>query len=120
MISISQFFRSLKHAFKGILLVFSRENSFKIQSLVALIVICAAIVVPLDLWQRILLILMVSAVLVLEILNTIFELISDILKPRLHPIVKDIKDMMAGAVLLTSLTAVIVATLIFLSFYGVI
>lgn len=120
MISVKKFFSSFKHAMRGISLVFSRENSFRLQSVAAIVVVIVAIVMPLDLWQRILLILMSAAVLVLEILNTIFELISDILKPRLHPIVKEIKDMMAGAVLLTSITAVVVAVLIFLAFYGVI
>jgi len=45
--------------------------------------------------------------------NSIFERISDAFKPRLHPIVKEVKDMMAGAVLLASIFSVIVGVLIF-------
>jgi diacylglycerol kinase len=49
-------------------------------------------------------------------MNTIFERLSDALKPRLHPMVKEIKDMMAGAVLITAITAVTVAGIIFSSY----
>lgn len=120
MISIPTFARSLKHAIGGILLVLKRENSFRIQTAVGFLVLIMVIVLPLETWQRILLILMTAAVAVLEILNTVFERVSDILKPRLHPMVKEIKDMMAGAVLITSCTAAVVGALIFLSFFGII
>lgn len=73
-------------------------------------------VFPFAVWEKILLILMVAAVLVLEVMNSIIERLSDALKPRLHPIIKEIKDMMAGAVLLTALTSVAVAILIFSSY----
>lgn len=117
MISPKGFFKSLSHALRGLRLIFNSENSFRIQSLVAVAVLLVAFTVPLEDWERILLILLIAAVLVLEILNTIFERISDILKPRLHPLVAEIKDMMAGAVLLTSITAASVATLIFWTYF---
>lgn len=120
MISISTFWRSLKYALGGIAHVFKNENSFRIQVSVTTLVFIAMIILPLETWQRILLILMAAAVLVLEMLNTIFERLSDVLKPRLHPIVKEIKDIMAGAVLITSCTAALVGVLIFLSFFEVI
>ncbi|PIQ67428.1 diacylglycerol kinase [Candidatus Uhrbacteria bacterium CG_4_10_14_0_2_um_filter_41_7] len=110
------FFRSLKNAGKGILSVARAEINFKIQLTIGLAVLILMIILPLAPWERILLILMISAVLVLEILNTAFERISDALKPRLSPVVKEVKDIMAGAVLLTSITAVLVATLVFWSY----
>lgn len=115
---IRTFFSSLKHALRGFLLVFKSENSFRLQVIAGVAVVVVAIYLPFEVWQKILLILMVAAVLVLEILNTIFERLADILKPRLHPLVKEIKDMMAAAVLLVSLTAVLVAVYIFAEFFG--
>lgn len=117
MIKPRNFFQSVKHAFRGLRLVTVREQNFRLELLAASVLVLIIIVLPLDTWERILLILMAAAVLVLEILNTIFERISDILKPRLHPIVKEIKDMMAAAVLLTSFTAVVVAVMIFWTFF---
>ena len=52
--------------------------------------------------------------LILEIINTIFERLLDLLKPRLHQYVKDIKDMTAAAVFISSLAAIIIGLIIFL------
>ncbi len=109
---IKRFRASIKHALDGLRYIIEHERSFQIQSFGAIIVICTVIILPLETWEAILLILMTTSVLVLEILNTIFERISDALKPRMHPIVKDVKDMMAGAVLITSITAIIIAVMI--------
>ena len=113
---VSQFIKSLRYALRGIKHVAMQENSFRIQLLAGVTIIVFIFAFPLATWERVLLIVMVAAVLVLEILNTIFERISDALKPRLSPVVKEVKDMMAGAVLITSLTAVAVAAIIFWSY----
>lgn len=110
---IKQFFRSLRHALDGLRFVASREQSFRLQILAAAVVLLAVIFLELANWQKILLILLVCAVLVLEVINSIFERIADALKPRLNPVVKEVKDMMAGAVLLTAITSVVVAIMIF-------
>ena len=64
----------------------------------------------------ILVLLMVVAVLVMEILNTVFEYFADMLKPRIHHYVHLIKDIMAGAVLITSLGAFFIGLIIFLPY----
>ncbi|MBU1126650.1 MAG: diacylglycerol kinase [Patescibacteria group bacterium] len=115
--NLSKFFKSFRYAFHGLYLIAKGEQSFRVQLLIGTVVIILVVVFPLEAWERILMILMVSAVLVLEVINSIFERISDALKPRLHPMVKEVKDMMAGAVLLTSVTAVVVAVLIFYSYF---
>ena len=56
---------------------------------------------------------MIAAVLSLEIINSIFERIIDGFKPRIHPIVRDVKDAMAGAVLIVSLISILVGVVIF-------
>lgn len=113
---LRKFTHSLRHAIRGIYHIARHENSFRIQLVAACTVIVLIAIYPLATWERVLLIVMIAAVLVLEILNSIFERISDALKPRLSPIVKDVKDMMAGAVLITAVTAVVVAALIFWSY----
>lgn len=114
--SIKKFIKSLKYAFRGLYHVAYHEQSFRIQLVIAVCVLVLLFVFPLAAWERILMLLMISAVLVLEVINSIFERISDALKPRLHPMVRDVKDMMAGAVLLTSVTAIIVAIMVFSSY----
>lgn len=117
MSEIKKFVKSFSHAFRGIGHLLKHENSFRIQVFVAVLVLILISFIPLASWERILIILMTASVLVLEIINSIFERISDALKPRLHPMVKDIKDMMAGAVLITSITAIVVAVMIFWSYF---
>jgi len=110
------FFKSLKYAVKGLVRITKSELNFRLELLVAVVVIILIIIFPLARWEQILMILMIAAVLVLEVLNTAFERISDAMKPRLSPVVKEVKDLMAGAVLLTSITAVVVALMIFPSY----
>ena len=114
--SLKKFFKSFKYALRGLYSVAKEEQSFRFQLVIASAVIILLILFPLATWERILMILMITAVLVLEVINSIFERISDALKPRLHPMVREVKDMMAGAVLLTSLTAAIVAVMVFSSY----
>ena len=49
----------------------------------------------------------------MEIVNSAVERVTDILKPRIHSYVKEIKDIMAAAVMLSSIGAVLVGLLIF-------
>jgi diacylglycerol kinase len=48
-----------------------------------------------------------------EIMNTAFEKTLDLVEPNHHPQVKLIKDMAAGAVLITAVTAVAIGLVIF-------
>lgn len=58
--------------------------------------------------------LAVALVLVLELLNSAVERIIDLLKPRLHHYVADIKDITAGMVLVASVGSVMVGLAIFM------
>lgn len=113
MIRIRQFFQSVRHAARGVAVVFRHEQSFRLQ------VLAGACAVALGLYLRIpnshllILFVMVAAVLSLEIVNSIFERIIDAFRPRIHPVVRDVKDAMAGAVLIVSASSVLVGVVIF-------
>lgn len=111
--SLRRLLNSFVAAMRGLKHVFKSEQNFRIQVLAGLLVLVAAFYFPLHNWETILLILLVLLVLLVEILNTVFEYFSDLLKPRLHHYVGVIKDVMAGAVLLTSLVALVVGIIIF-------
>jgi len=105
--------QSLRHAFEGLSTVFRHEHSFRVQLFFGLLAIGLGLYVRLTPIKMTVILMMVASVLILEVVNSIFERISDAFKPRLHPIVKEVKDMMAGAVLLASIFSVIVGVLIF-------
>ena len=106
------FIRSLKYAFRGLKFIW-RENNFKIQLFIALIVVILMYVYDLTRLEKVALVLVILAVLILESLNTIFEHLSDFLKPRLNDYIMVIKDIMAAIVLLASLGALIIGLMIF-------
>jgi len=108
--------KSFRYAGRGIAHVFREEQSFRIQLLAALIVVILMILLPLSGMERLILVMVIMFVLVLEIINSIFERIVDVYKPRLNPYVKDIKDMMAGAVLVASFGAVVIGLMVFIPY----
>lgn len=90
--------------------------NFQIEIVMAAIALAVMLILPLSGLEQALVILSIALVLTLELANTALERVMDILKPRIHPYARVIKDMMAGAVLLTSLAAVAVGVAIFLPY----
>ena len=118
MFNFKKLIKSFGHASNGIRCV-SREQNFQIESFVGFFAIALSVVFDISRWESAVLILMIILVLVLEIINTIFERITDILRPRLHPYAKAIKDMMAGAVLLACLGSLAIGIIIFVPYIGI-
>ena len=112
--SVKSLYKSFSAAFAGLKYAFKHEQNFRLQILIALLVLIATAVFPLKVWEVILVILLLVAVLAMELLNTVMEYFADLLKPRLHHYVSVIKDMMAAAVLITSLGALLIGLIIFL------
>ncbi len=114
--SFKKLARSFSHAIMGFKCVF-REQNFKVQVLFAITVFILMFLFDLRTWETVVLIMMITLVLVLEIINSIFERIMDILQPRVHPHAKTVKDMMASAVLVASLGALFAGLLIFWPYF---
>ena len=97
---------------RGVVQVFQSEQNFRIQIVGALMTLAAVFYFPLRKWEMVVLLLLVVMVLTMEMLNTALERFTDLLKPRLHHYVGTIKDIMAAAVLITSLGAFIIGIII--------
>lgn len=93
-------------------MAFRTERSFRIQVAAACCILTCIAVFPLSLWERGLLLVVTMSVLVLELINSCLERLLDLLKPRLFAYVGEIKDLMAGAVLLASAFAAVIGVLI--------
>lgn len=105
--------RSFYHALRGIGYTLRYERNFQVECAVGGAVVFLMLLLPLSSLERALLVFAIAFVLVLELTNTAFERVMDILKPRVHPYARVIKDVMAGAVLLSATFAVIVGLLLF-------
>lgn len=105
--------KSFRYAAKGIRVVAREEPNFRIQLGLAAVVVALMFLLGVRTPEKALLTLAIVLVLVLELVNSIFERMVDILKPRIHHYVEDIKDIMAGTVLVASVGALLIGALIF-------
>ena len=76
------------------------------------VVLILALIFKIKVWEAVALLLVIMIVLVLELINSVFERVVDVLKPRMHPYVETVKDIMAAVVLLSSLGAILIGILI--------
>lgn len=114
MMHLSRIKNSFLYAAKGIMQVAREEQNFRIQLFAAMGIVVLMFVFDLSIVEKSILVLVIVLVLVLELMNSIFERLADMLKPRLHHYVRDIKDMLAGMVLVASIGATLIGTMIFL------
>ena len=113
MVNLAHLRRSFGHAFHGLRLA-AHENAFRAMLAVALGVLVLMGAFPLSPWQGIALILVMMVVLVLEVLNTVCERIADLVEPKVHQYVRELKDLMAAAVCIASLAALVIGLIIFM------
>jgi len=110
----SKFFRSFSYALRGIGTVFKEEFNSRVHLLAALVVVVLGFVLKVSSWEWIILILVMGGVFTMELINTSIEKLADLYSSEFNPKIKKIKDLSAGAVLVASITAIIMGFIIFL------
>ena len=105
--------KSFHFAFNGLKKVWQTEKNFRIHSLIALGVIIAAFYLGIQSFDYLLLLLVIALLLILEILNSSLERLVDMLSPSTHHFAKEIKDLLASAVLVAAVLAAIVGVVVF-------
>lgn len=104
---------SFKYALNGLREILVSEKNFKLMGFIALVVIFMMFYFPTNYLDKAILFTMIFSVLILETINFAIERLLDFLQPQYDERVKIIKDLMAAIVLLASLGAVIVGSIIF-------
>ena len=110
---LSERARSFQFAFRGLRRLF-RESNAKIHATATLAVVLAGAAAHLRTEEWALVALSVGFVWVAEAVNTAIELLSDAAVPTRHPLIGEAKDVAACAVLVSSITALIVGAVVFL------
>ena len=106
------FVERLGFALAGILVAARRERSFRTHlAFAALTALALLILRPAPIWWA-LVTLVVSLVLAFELVNSALEAVIDRLHPERHDDIRIAKDMLAGAVLVISLAALVVALML--------
>ena len=105
--------KSIQHAWRGIVYVFTHEANFRIQLVMGVLVALCAVVLDVRKAEYIVLGMLILAVLSLELINSAIEKFFDVAHPRLRFHIGVAKDIMAVLVLMISLGAAIIGGIIF-------
>jgi len=111
--SIKKLLNSFKFAGEGLVAIFKSEQNFRIEVVGFGVVVILMFVLPLTILERIALGMVGMNVLIMEIMNTVLEYLLDMNSKRKNKKVKFLKDVMAGAVLLSAILAIVVGIVIF-------
>ena len=105
--------RSFRHAITGILRMIRCQQNAWIHVAATVVVLTVAFALRISAGDWCWIILAISIVWTAEALNTAFEFLADAASPEFHPLVRDAKDVAAGAVLLTAIAAAVIGIIIF-------
>lgn len=106
--------KSFGYAGNGIKDAFKNEPNFKIHLSLAILSIILAIFLGLTNVEFAILLITITIVLILELVNTVVEKIVDVISPEISQEAKIIKDLSAGIVLISALSAIVVGVILFL------
>lgn len=112
--SLDKNLRSYSHAWHGLLFVFKTENNIWYHSAAVILVVLCGWFFQVSSVEWMVISLLCGLVLMAELFNTALEKLLDFISPQHHHQVGLIKDIAAGAVLIISLTSLLIGMLIFI------
>jgi diacylglycerol kinase (ATP) len=105
--------RKFGNAFRGVAEAIRIENSFKFHFVAAIAAVLLGFVLKITEEEWALLVIVIGLVLVAEMFNTVVELMARMVTKEQNELARQLLDISAGAVLVTSFTSVIVGVVIF-------
>ncbi|HRF58743.1 MAG TPA: diacylglycerol kinase [Fimbriimonadaceae bacterium] len=99
-------------AINGLVHTFRTQRHMRIHLYVTLVTVLGAMLLNLRIREVLILLFMINFVLVAEMFNSAIEATVDLVSPNYHPLAKFAKDIAAGAVLITTIMAIVVGCLI--------
>lgn len=114
MINFFKLTKSFKHAGRGIISVYKGEQNFRIHCMAGFLVIIISVFLEITILEWIIVFFLISILLILELINTALEKVIDVIKPRVHEYAADIKDIMAGAVLISAFMCAMGVLIVFI------
>jgi diacylglycerol kinase (ATP) len=106
---------SFKYAWAGVSYVFTTQRNFRIHTVIGTLAVSLGLFLNISAVEMAVITLTCAIVMVLELLNTAIEAVVDLtVKQTYHELAKIAKDCAAGAVLLSAIAALMVASWILL------
>jgi diacylglycerol kinase len=106
--------KSFGWAFNGLKDCILHEKNFRIQYIIALLIVIAGIFFSISAVEWMIILICFATVLSFEIINSAIEKLCDLVSPDFNLTIKKVKDMSASAVLLAAIISFIVGCIIFL------
>jgi diacylglycerol kinase len=106
--------KNFSYAFKGIFVFIKREYSARILLSITCLVVLAGFYFRISAQEWLAVFLCIGLVFAMELMNSAVEMLVDKLWPEYHETAGKIKDLAAGAVLLSSIAAALVGCIIFM------
>lgn len=110
--------RSFKCAFAGIIYLIKHERNFKVHLAIFVLMLVIGFILKFSILEFILVLIVSAMVISTEAINSGFEIILDLIYPEHNGKSKIIKDILAGAVLVTALIAAAVGVLILINHFS--
>jgi diacylglycerol kinase (ATP) len=110
---MTKWIKSFRHALNGIKYLFANERNARIELAVAILCIGLGFYFQISRPEWFIVILCIFGVLSLEAINTSLERALDLLHPEENKLIGISKDLAASAVLLASIAAAIIGSIIF-------
>jgi diacylglycerol kinase (ATP) len=101
-------------AWSGLIYTFKTQRHMRFHIYVVIVVLLLGIFMNLGIREIMVLLFTVSLVIVAEMFNSAIEAVVDLVQPSYHPLAKFAKDIAAGAVLITTIIALVVGGLLIL------
>ncbi len=106
--------KSFGHAFRGIGVALASETHLKIHVGVLFLVVAFGIWLQISTTEWLICLICFGGVISAELFNTAIESVVNLVSPEIHPLAGKAKDVAAGAVLVSAISAAIVGLIIFI------
>ena len=106
--------KSFSFAWNGLKICFASETNFKIHALLAIVVILLGIGLNISAVEWLIILFCIAFVVAMEMMNTSVEKLCDVVHEGIHPGIKAVKDIAAGAVLISVTCSLITGFVVFI------
>jgi diacylglycerol kinase (ATP) len=106
--------KSFTYAGEGMKALFKTEHNAYIHGALTVMALLFAVVLHISRTEWMVLLLATAMVWITEVINTALEKTMDLISEEVHPVIKQVKDLAAAAVLVAAIMAVVIGLLIFI------
>ena len=111
---MKKFILGFVYAFQGLFVLVKTERNFKFQLFAFICISLVGFYFQIDKSEWLSVLIISAVILSAEALNSAIEKLCNHLHPEIHPSIKQVKDISAAAVLISSIIAIVIAAILFI------